>query len=72
MDDSFPKTTTVLAIDLPGELGDRLRRALRGRPGMTMRDLALEALDDWLERHGSEDYAERMEHAAAFSVPRTS
>ena len=50
----MPKTTTVLTIDLPGELGDRLRGFLRQRPGQSARDIAIEALQDWLERHAEE------------------
>lgn len=66
MDDAYPETTTVLAVDLPGELGDRLRHALRHRPAMTMRDLTLEALEEWLERHGAE-----VERGAVLSVSHT-
>lgn len=71
MDDAYPKTTTVLAIDLPGELGERLRRALRGRPGQTLRDLTLEALEEWLDRHAVEEAPGRREQTAAFGAPRT-
>lgn len=48
------KTTTVLTIDLPGDLGDRLRRALRQRPGRMLRDITIEALEEWLERQPTE------------------
>ena len=41
----MPRTTTVLTIDLPGELGDRLRGFLRQRPGQSARDIAIEALE---------------------------
>lgn len=50
----MPKTTTVLTIDLPGELGDRLRWYLRQQPGQSARDVAIEALREWLERHAEE------------------
>ena len=46
------RTTTVLTIDLPGDLGDRLRTVLRQRPDRSLRDIALEALEEWLDRHG--------------------
>lgn len=46
------RTTTVLTIDLPGDLGDRLRTVLRQRPDQSLRDIALEALEEWLDRHG--------------------
>jgi hypothetical protein len=46
------KTTTVLTIDLPGDLGDRLRTALRQRPGQSLREITIEALEDWLTRQG--------------------
>ena len=45
------KTTTVLTIDLPEDLGDRLRRTLRQRPGQTLRDITIQALEEWLARH---------------------
>ena len=48
------KTTTVLTIDLPEDLGDRLRRVLRQRPGRLLRDITIEALEEWLERHSAE------------------
>ncbi len=44
-------TTTVLTIDLPGELGDRLREVLYQQPDRSVRDIAIEALAEWLERH---------------------
>lgn len=44
------KTTTVLTIDLPGDLGDRLRQALNERPGLSLRDVTIEALQEWLDR----------------------
>jgi hypothetical protein len=48
------KTTTVLTIDLPGDLGDRLRQVLRQRPGQLLRDITIEALEEWLERNWTE------------------
>ena len=48
------KTVIVLTVDLPPELSERLRYASRDRPGMTLRDVALEALEEWLERREGE------------------
>ena len=48
------KTTTVLTIDLPGDLGDRLRTVLRAQPGRSARDIALEALEQWLDRQAAQ------------------
>ena len=53
------KTTTVLTIDLPGDLGDRLRQALSERPGQSLRDVAIEALREWLDRRESEGGSSR-------------
>ncbi len=44
------KTVIVLTLDLPPELAERLRLACQERSGATLRDLALEALEEWLER----------------------
>ena len=44
------KTTMVLTIDLPHELGVRLSRATRRHAGLTLRDVTLEALAQWLDR----------------------
>lgn len=44
------KTVIVLTVDLPPKLSERLRFASRDRPGMTLRDVALEALEEWVER----------------------
>lgn len=60
----MPKTTTVLTIDLPGPLGDRLRSVLRQRPGQSAREIAIEALEEWLDRHVPELVA-----AGADTVP---
>lgn len=46
----MPKTTTVLTIDLPEDLGDRLRAVLRRRSGQSLREITIEALEEWLER----------------------
>ena len=46
-------TTMVLTIELPAELNYRLRQALRDRPETSLRDVALEALEDWLVRNGT-------------------
>jgi hypothetical protein len=42
-------TVFVLTVDLPRDLSERLRGALRRHPQRTLRDIALEALDAWLE-----------------------
>lgn len=47
------KTVIVLTIDLPPSLSDRLRAAAEDRPGVTLRDITLEALGEWLERRES-------------------
>ena len=44
------KTVIVLTIDLPPRLSERLRAASRTLPGATLRDIALEALEEWLDR----------------------
>lgn len=49
----MPKTTTVLTIELPGELGDRLRSFLRRRRDQSLREIAIEALEEWLERRAT-------------------
>ncbi len=46
------QTVTVLTIDLRPKLAERLRLANQERPDRTMRDIALEALEEWLERRG--------------------
>lgn len=48
--DSFSQTTTVLTLDVPTEIDERLRRALRSQ-GRTARDVTLEALELWLDRY---------------------
>ncbi len=44
------KTITVLTLDLSPKLAERLRLASQERPGSTLRDIAIEALEEWLER----------------------
>lgn len=44
------ETITVLTIDLEPKLAERLRLAQQKYPGSTMRDIALEALAEWLDR----------------------
>ncbi len=51
----MPKTTTVLTIELPVELSDRLRDAMRSGIGRSLRDVTIEALEEWLDRRQSED-----------------
>ena len=43
-----PKTTTILTIDLPPELGRRLRTAVFAS-GQSLNTIAVEALERWLE-----------------------
>ncbi len=49
------KTITVLTLDLSPRLAERLRLASQERPGTTLRDIAIEALEEWLERRDSSD-----------------
>ncbi len=44
------ETITVLTLDLSPNLAERLRLANQERPGTTLRDIALEALEEWLAR----------------------
>ena len=44
------QTVTVLTLDLPPRLAERLRLASERRGGTSLRDIALEALEEWLER----------------------
>ncbi len=48
------QTVIVLTLDLPPELSERLQLARQERPGSTLRDIALEALEEWLERRERE------------------
>ena len=50
MDDSDPKTTTVLTVELPADLGERLRTAVRRDHRRTLPSITLEALEAWLDR----------------------
>lgn len=50
MDDSDPKTTTVLTVELPTDLDERLRSAVRRDSRRTIPSITLEALGDWLDR----------------------
>lgn len=50
----MPKTTTVLTIELPVELSDRLRDAMRSGIGRSLRDVTIEALEEWLDRRQAE------------------
>lgn len=45
------QTVTVLMLDLPPALSERLHLAREKRPGLKLQDIALEALEEWLERH---------------------
>ncbi len=44
------QTVTVLTIDLRPKLAERLRLASQDRPSQTLRDITIEALEEWLER----------------------
>lgn len=44
------ETITVLTLDLAPDLAERLRLACQDRPGKTLRDITLEALEEWLEK----------------------
>lgn len=50
MDDDNPKTTTILTVDLPGDLGERLRLAMQRKGKRSLDQITLEALEAWLER----------------------
>jgi hypothetical protein len=50
-DDDNPKTTTILTVDLPPDLGQRLRQAMRRRGQSSLHKITLEALEAWLERN---------------------
>ena len=47
------QTVTVLTLDLPPALAERLRLAGEQRGGASLRDIALEALEEWLERRAT-------------------
>jgi hypothetical protein len=69
--DSFPQTTTVLTLDLPVPVGDRLRRALRAQK-RSARDVTLEALEQWLERYERSAEARPAQLEAEPAAPRVS
>ena len=46
------KTTTILTIDLPPELGHRLRDAVF-ESGRSLNAITVEALEEWLQRQKS-------------------
>ncbi len=54
IDDDHPKTTTILTLELPPDLGDRLRRAVHRKAHRSLRRITLEALEEWLERDEEE------------------
>ncbi len=49
------KTTMVLTIDLPHDLGVRLNRATRRHADLSLRDITLDALAQWLDRNEERD-----------------
>ena len=63
----MPKTTTVLTMELPVELSDRLRDAMRHETGKSFREVTIEALEEWLERRQS---AESALATQAFRMPQ--
>ena len=44
------ETITVLTVDLPPKLAERLRLINQELPGTTLRDITLEALEEWVAR----------------------
>ena len=46
-----PRTTTILTVDLPPDLGWRLRRVMQRLGKRSLHEITLEALEYWLERH---------------------
>lgn len=44
------RTTMVLALDIPEPLSLRVERATRRHPDRELRSIALEALEQWIER----------------------
>ncbi len=56
-DDDNPQTTTILTVDLPPDLGERLRLAMRRKGGRSLDQITLEALEAWLERDERETRA---------------
>ena len=51
MIDDNPRTTTILTVDLPPDLGQRLRRVMQKLGKRSLHEITLEALEAWLERH---------------------
>ncbi len=47
------QTVTVLMLDLPPALAERLHLARARHGGRKLQDLALEALEEWLKRRES-------------------
>ncbi len=68
------KTITVLTLDLSPNLAERLRLASQDRPGSTLRDIALEALEEWLDRREDADTQTSIasEDGPRASAPRAS
>lgn len=54
MFDDNPKTTTILTVDLPIRLGERLRQAMRRNGRESLHEITLEALEAWLVRDEQE------------------
>lgn len=54
-EDENPKTTTILTVDLPPDLGQRLRQAMQKRGQRSLHEITLEALEAWLERDEDEE-----------------
>ncbi len=54
IDDDNPRTTPILTVDLPPDLGERLRAAIRRRGRGSLHQITLEALEAWLERDEKE------------------
>lgn len=53
-DDENPRTTTILTVDLPPVLGERLRAVMRRRGHGSLHQITLDALEAWLEREERE------------------
>lgn len=53
-DDENPRTTTILTVDLPPDLGERLRTAMRKKGHTSLHKITLDALEAWLEREERE------------------
>lgn len=54
IDDENPKTTTILTVDLPPDLGARLRGVMRRKGRKSLHQITLEALEAWLDREERE------------------